>query len=148
MKYIKLFEEFNFKNIFKSKEEKDDKETFVTKDLSKNESEENSKIMINSEPYDKSQFGQNKYGVYIENNDKHYYIGDIREFTKTKGPTPYMSYLNVEKYVEKEPTGILCKPNEEQMKIIDVELNKNYLSPNLMDDTTTFREFLKEKGIL
>ncbi len=104
--------------------------------------------MIDCEPYDKSQFGQHKYGVYIENNNKRYYIGDIREFTKTKGPTPYMSYLNVEKYVEKEPTGTLCSPNDEQMRIIDEELNKNYLSSNLMDDTITFREFLKEKGIL
>ncbi len=109
MKYLKLFEDFNIRNLFKSKE----KENLGTKDFSK------SNIMI-----------------------------DIREFTKTKGPTPYMSYLNIEKYVEKEPIGELCKPNREQMRIIDEELNKNYLSPNLMDDTITFREFLKEKGIL
>jgi hypothetical protein len=147
MKYLKLFEEFNFKNLFKSKEQKLREETFGNKDLSKNESDD-SKIMIDSEPYDKSQFGQNKYGVYIENNDTHYYIGDIREFTKAKGPTPYMSYLDIERYVEKQPTGVLCHPNNEQMKIIDEELNKSYLSPNLMDETITFREYLKEKGIL
>ena len=132
MKYLKLFEEFNLKNLFKSKPE----------------SETNSKIMIDCEPYDVSQFGQNKYGVYIENNDIHYYIGDIREFIKASGPTPYMSYLNIERVIEKEPTGTLCIPNDEQIKIINTELDKNYLSPNLMDDTITFREYLNEKGIL
>ena len=106
------------------------------------------KIMIDCNPYDTSQFGQKKFGVYIENDNKHYYIGDIREFTKTKGPTPYMSYLNIENFIEKEPYGILCHPNKEQMDIIEKELSKNYLSPNLMDDNITFREFLKNKGVL
>ena len=152
MKYLKLFEEHNFlKNMFKSKEQKLKERHFGTKDLSKPDNylpSDNKKIMIDSKPYDTSQFGQLKFGVYIENNNKHYYIGDIREFTKTKGPTPYMSYLDIERSVEKEPDGVLCHPNEEQIQIINNELDKNYLSPNLMDDTITFREYLKQKGIL
>lgn len=150
MKHLKQFEEFDFlKNIFKSKEQKLREQTFGTKDLSRDENEPiEASIMIDCEPYDKSQFGQLKYGVYIENNGKSYYIGDIREFTKTSGPTPYMSYLNIEKFVEKEPTGTLCPPNDEVMGIINDELNKSYLSPNLMDDTITFREFLKQNNVL
>jgi hypothetical protein len=148
MKHLKLFEDFNFRNLFKSKEQRDREEIFGTKDLSKTQDDNSSKIMIDCEPYDTSDFGQNKYGVYIENNNTHYYIGDIREFTKAKGPTPYMSYLNIEKYIEKKPTGVLCHPNSEQMSIINDELDKNYLSRNLMDDTITFREFLRERGVL
>jgi len=124
MKYLKLFEDFNFKNLFRTKKQKNREEA--------TRSDQNLKIMIDSEPYDKSQFGQNKYGVYIKNNNIYYYIGDIREFTKAKGPTPYMSYLNIERYTKKQPTGTLCQPNDEQMRIIDEELNKNYLSPNLI----------------
>lgn len=149
MKYLKQFEDFNFKNLFKSKSQKSIEKTFGTKDLSRKGNEPiGSQIMIDCEPYDTSQFGQSKFGVYIENNQKHYYIGDIREFTKTKGPTPYMSYLNIGKVVEKKPTGTLCHPNSEVMSIINKELDKNYLSRNLMDDIITFREFLKERGIL
>jgi hypothetical protein len=151
MKHLKLFEEFNFRNLFKSKEQKGKEELYRNKDLSKFEDETSKssiQIMIDCEHYDISQFGQKKFGVYIENDNKHYYIGDIREFTKTKGTNPYMSYLNIEKFIEKEPDGTLCHPNKDQMKIIEEELSKNYMSPNLMDDTITLREFLKNKGVL
>lgn len=151
MKHLRQFEDFNFKDLFKSKEQKNREKMFGTKDLSRDKRIE-SQIMIDCEPYDISQFGQKKYGVYIENSNKHYYIGDIREFSKTKDNSnkysTYMSYLNIEKIVEKEPTGTLCHPNSEVMDIINKELDKNYLSSNLMDDTITFREFLKERGIL
>lgn len=138
MKYVKHFEEFNFRNLFKSKQ---------GNEVSEDE-KEISKIMIDCEPYDRSQFGQDKYGVYIQNNDTHYYIGDIREFTKSEETNPYISYLTIDRVIEKEPSGELCQPNIEQMDIIEEELDKSYLSPNLMDETITLREFLKEKGIL
>ena len=141
MKHLKTFE--GFKDWFKSKEQKDKENLYATKDLS-GENNISSQIMIDCEPYEESQFGQSKYGVYIESNDTRYYIGDLRSF-KTK--PDYISYLNIDKVIEKEPEGVLCHPNEEQMKIIDQELDKNYLSPNLMDDTITYREFLKKKNI-
>ena len=149
MKHIKLFEEFDFKNLFKSKKDKLREEMFSTKDFSKKPVEDyKSKIMVDCKAYDTSQFGQDKFGVYIENNGKTYYIGDIREFTKASGPNPYLSYLNIDRVREKEPSSVLCKPNADQMKIIEQELSKDYVSNNLMDDTITYIEFLKGKGVL
>ncbi len=144
MKNIKTFE--GFKDWFKSKEQKAREEMFGTKDLSKESDKEKSQIMIDSEPYDSSQFGQEKYGVYIEvPNGVRYYIGDIRKFTKTKGPTPYMSYINLDNIIEKEASGVLVHPNKEQMDIINGELDRNYNSRNLMDDTITYRDKLKKE---
>lgn len=143
MKHLTTFEGFEWKNLFKSKKQKQAEEMFGTKDLSREEEFTSTNIMIDCEPYDISQFNQKKFGVYIENPNRTIYIGDLRQFSDGK----YLSYLNIEKFVEKEPENVLCHPNEEQMAIINIELNKNYLSPNLMDETITFREFLKEKGI-
>ena len=148
MKRIKTFE--GFKDWFKSKEQKSREEMFGTKDLSNGSEEYNtvdkSEIMIESEPYENSQFGQEKYGIYIELPDGvRYYIGDIRKFTKTKGPTPYMSYINLDNIIEKEASGVLVHPNKEQLDIINKELDRNYLSRNLMDDTITYREKIKNE---
>lgn len=144
---IKLFEEFNLRNIFKSKKQRQAEEMFGTKDLSLPEPvqeepiiDEPLNIMIDSEYYELSQFNQEKYGVYVVDGNKTFYIGDIRKFS-TGG---YISYLRIENYVEKAPHTKLVKPNEEQSKVIDEELNKNYLSRNLMDDTITYIEYIKQ----
>ena len=142
---IKLFEEFNLKNIFKSKKQKQAEEMFGTKDLSLPEpvqepQDEPLNIMIDSEYYELSQFGQEKYGVYVVDGDKTFYIGDIRKYS-TGG---YASYLRIENYIEKTPYSTLVKPDEEQGQIIDEELNKNYLSRNLMDDTISYIEYIKQ----
>jgi hypothetical protein len=148
MKNIKTFE--GFKDWFKSKEQKAREEMFGTKDLSNGSEEYNtvdkSEIMIESEPYENSQFGQEKYGVYIELPDGvRYYIGDIRKFINTDGQNPYISYLNLDKITKKEPLKVLVRPNKEQMDIINNELDRNYLSRNLMDDTITYREKIKNE---
>lgn len=141
---IKLFEEFNLKNIFKSKKQKHAEEMFGTKDFSLPKPDKNVKvplnIMIDSEYYELSQFKQEKYGVYVVDGDKTIYIGDIRRYS-TGG---YASYLRIENYIEKTPYSKLVKPNEEQSKIIDEELNKNYISKNLMDDTISYIEYIKQ----
>lgn len=136
MNNIKTFENF-ISNIFKKK-----KETESLKDTLSRE-EDTSKIVIDCEPYDVSQFNQKKFGVYIENPKSTIYIGDLREYS-TGG---YVSYLNIERFKIKKPENSVCHPNDEQMQIINDELNKDYLSRNLMDDTITFREYLKKNGI-
>ena len=94
---------------------------FKTKDLSKPKSEQGplKQIMIDCEPYEESRFGQSKYGVYIETDRKHYYIGDLRKLGDN-----YTSYLDIERYIETEPHGVLCHPDESQMALINKELNK------------------------
>lgn len=98
------------------------------------------KILVDSKPYDLSQFNQHKYGVYIKNNEYLYYIGDIRTFDKIK----YLSYLNIEKIKKIDNKSNLIIPDENQLNIIEEELNKSYLSPNLMDDTITYKEYIKK----
>lgn len=152
MKYIKKFEGFSFKKMFSKDKDKPKEEGGKGYRFGFPIRETDSKILIDRDPYDKSQFGQNKYGVYIATNDLtlpirvHYYIGDIREFEDSPGK--YISYLDIERFIEKEPTGNVCDPNVEQMEIINKELDKTYQSRNLMDDSITFRELLKQRGIL
>lgn len=143
MKHLTTFEGFEWKNLFKSKKQKQAEEMFGTKDLSREEEFTSTNIMIDCEPYDVSQFNQKKFGVYIENPKSTIYIGDLRQ-SSTGG---YISYLNIERFKIKKPENTVCHPNKEQMEIINAELNKNYLSRDLMDETITFREYLKQNGI-
>jgi hypothetical protein len=71
------------------------------------------------------------------------YIGDLRSFSNGE----YISYINIDKVHQKRSNMELVKPNDIQMDIIENELNKNYISPNLMDKNITYREFLNKKGI-
>lgn len=96
--------------------------------------------MIESEPYEESQFKQLKYRVFIETTDKRYYIGDLRKFASND---EFISYINIDKIREQEPEFVLNTPTQEQMVLINHELNMSYLSRNLMDDTITYREKLK-----
>lgn len=114
MRHLKKFEGFEWKNLFKSKKQKQAEEMFGTKDLSREEEFTSTNIMIDCEPYDISQFNQKKFGVYIENPKSTIYIGDLREFS-TGG---YISYLDIERFKIKEPENVVCHPNEEQMEII------------------------------
>jgi len=100
----------------------------------------NYEILIDNEPYDLSQFKQYKYGVYIKSYDDLYYIGDLRTFDKIK----YLSYLNIEKIKKVKYKSNLIQPDENQLKIIEEELDKNYLSPDLMDDTLSYKEYIKK----
>jgi len=85
-----------------------------------------------------------KFGVYVKNVDDYYYLGDIREFTTSGGGSPYLSYLNIDRVTKKTPTQELVLPNQEIMDIIEKELDKPYLSRNLMDETITKREYIKD----
>lgn len=130
MKYLKRFnEEINFSNILgrsriADARTIDDPETPLY-------------FTIDSEPYEKGQFGQNKHKVYLTKNGVTYYIGDIRKFDNGD----CLSYLNLDDMtkVEKFPANVRGLNNEE-MKIVDGELDKEALSPNLMDEPITYRQ--------
>src|ERR1035437_8277904 len=141
MKYLKKYESW------------DSEEMFNTKDLSKRKQEVNRpQVMIESEPYEASKFGQEKYGVYIEIPDlvcgldcPYFYIGDIRNFTYPERKTPYMSYLTLDNIIEKDPSGVLIHPNKEQMDIINNELDKYDFSSDLTHYDVTYRDKLKNE---
>lgn len=105
-------------------------------------------LLMDAEPYDKSDFGQLKYGVYLTDYttpEKYYYLGDLREFTKAAGPNPYVSYLLLSRIHIEEPHGLLHSIDADAEEIIQNELDKIAFLPNLMDDEITYREMIEKK---
>lgn len=100
----------------------------------------NSEILIEEQPYKKSQFDQEQYRVFIKTPTKYYYIGDLRKFPEIDR---YNGYLNLDRVSEQEPDYKLIQLNPEQMEIVDRELNRNYLSSNLMDEPITYKDKLR-----
>ena len=98
-------------------------------------------IKIEIEPYEESQFRQGKYRVFIINDDKTYYIGDLRKFNSNN---EFLSYLNLDKIKLQKPQFDLINLTDEQMDIVNKELNRLCLTSNLMDDHISYREKLKK----
>jgi hypothetical protein len=111
---------------------------------------EDLKFYIDKEPYDKSQFGQNKHKVYLfKDDDKVYYLGDIRKFKDGKS----LSYLKLD---DIKPVNIdislskiykiqyMRDLNKEEKEILDEELDRNVIERDLMADEITYREKLKQ----
>jgi hypothetical protein len=131
MKYLKRFnEEISFSNILGRSRMADSKTI---------ESPETSLYFsIDREPYEKSQFNQGKYKVYLTKNGVTYYIGDIRRFASNNKP---ISYLRLDKMTKvdsfpKNVSGL----NSEEMEIVNSELDNQVLTSNLMDEPITYRE--------
>lgn len=104
----------------------------------------NSEVLIEEQPYKTSQFDQEQYRVFIKTPTKHYYIGDIRQFPDDeKYIGKYIGYLNLDRIIEQEPEYKLIQLNPKQMKIVDRELNSNYLSSNLMDEPIIYKDKLR-----
>ena len=148
MRNIKTFEKFS--ELFKSTDRKKREKLYATKDLTRYSS-----VMIDKESYEKSQFGQEKYKVYlikhVENyKNEIYYIGDLRKFPST-GDMP-ISYLKLDRIA---PISILPIKMEilrevreldgNEMRIVNGELDKNFTGINLMDDNITYREKIKKE---
>ena len=128
---IKRFNE-GFMDIFKKNK---------SVETTKKTTNSNSTILIDESPYEESQFRQEKYGVYIQMEDgRKLYIGDLRKF---KSDGKYLSYIWIDRSSIKDIDRPLIEPNDDQLNIINSELDKNYLSRNLMDDTITYRDKLK-----
>lgn len=130
MKYLKRFnEEISFSNIL-GRTRMADAKTIDTPDISLY-------FTIDRESYEKSQFNQDKYKVYLTKDGVTYYIGDIRKFENRNT----ISYLTLDKMtkVESFPENVRGLNNEE-MEILNNELDKEVLSPNLMDEPITYRE--------
>lgn len=98
------------------------------------------KILVGSESYSISDFNQDKFKVFVISNDKSYYIGDLRKF-KGSDNGNYMNYLRIDQSVEEEALNTE-HPNEDMKVIIEEELNRPFMSRNLMDDTITNMEYL------
>ena len=130
MKYLKKFnEEINFSNIL-GRSRMADARTIDAPETSLY-------FTIDSEPYEKSQFGQSKHKVYLTKNGVTYYMGDIRKFDNGG----CVSYLKLDDMTKTESfpaneSGL----NREEMEIVNNELDKEAFSPNLMDEPITYRE--------
>jgi hypothetical protein len=130
MKHLKRFnEEINFSNILGRSRMADSKTI---------EAETSLYFSIDREPYEKSQFNQDKYKVYLTKDGVTYYIGDIRRFASNNNP---ISYLRLDKMTKvdsfpKNVSGL----NSEEMEIVNSELDKQALTSNLMDEPITYRE--------
>ena len=106
-------------------------------------------FFIDKEPYDKSQFGQNKHKVYLFKDDKVYYLGDIRKFKNGKS----LSYLRLDDIKPVNMDISLSKIykinymrdlNKEEKEILDEELDRNVIERDLMADEITYKEKLKQ----
>ena len=131
MKYIKRFnEEISFSNIL-GRGRMADAKTIEAAETSLY-------FSIDREPYEKSQFNQGKYKVYLTKNDVTYYIGDIRRFASNDNP---ISYLRLDKMsrVESFPENVRGLKDDE-MEIVNNELDRQVLTSNLMDDEITYRD--------
>ena len=109
----------------------------------------NGVLLMDAEPYGKSEYGQLKYGVYLNNpsDENYYYLGDLREFEKSTDTdkNPYLSYLLLSRIHIEKPHGILHSIDADAEEIIQTELDKIAFSPNLMDDEMTYREMIEKK---
>jgi hypothetical protein len=133
MKHLKKFnEEINFSNIL-GRSRMADAKTIEAPDTSLY-------FSIDREPYEKSQFNQNKYKVYLTKDGVTYYIGDIRRFDSSNN---LISYLRLDHMTKVEfPKNVRGLKNEE-MEIVNNELDRQVLTPNLMDEPITWREKIK-----
>lgn len=159
MKTIKNFNEYRKsvnEGIFdRFKKNKSDVPDYIGKDQKPTEEQEeppfkNGVLLMDAEPYGKSEYGQLKYGVYLTNyakRDEYYYLGDLREFEKSTDTdkNPYLSYLQLDKIHIEEPHGLLHSVDADAEEIIQKELDKIAFSPNLMDDDMTYREMIEKK---
>jgi hypothetical protein len=131
MKYLKKFnEEVSFSNIF-GRSRMADAKTIQAPETSLY-------FSIDREPYEKSQFNQAKYKVYLTKNGVTYYIGDIRRFDSNSNPISYLRLDNMTK-VESFPKNVSGLNNEE-MKIVNDELDRQVITSDLMDEPITYRE--------
>ena len=108
-------------------------------------------ILMTSEPYDISQFGQEKYGIYIyvPSTEKYLYLGDLRKYDKISDQNPYISYLKLNQISEKEPNVQLKSIDNDAMELINDELDKENTIINLTDDIITYRDKIKNNfGII
>lgn len=133
MKHLKRFnEEINFSNIL-GRIRNSDAKTIKAPD-------QKEYFSIDREPYDKSQFGQDKYKVYLTKNGITYYIGDIRRFKSSNDPISYLRLDNMSKIdFPKNVRGL----NNEELQIVNDELDKQVITNNLLDDPITYREKIK-----
>jgi len=130
MKYLKRFnEEISFSNILGRSRMADSKTIEAP----------NSPLYfsIDMEPYEKSQFNQAKYKVYLTKNGVTYYIGDIRRFSTNNEP---ISYLRLDEMSKVDFPKSVRGLKDEEMEIVNSELDKQVLSSNLMDEPITYRE--------
>jgi hypothetical protein len=131
MKYLKKYnEEISFSNIL-GRGRMADAKTIEAPETSLY-------FSIDSEPYEKSQFNQGKYKVYLTKNGVTYYIGDIRRFASNGSPISYLRLDNMTK-VESFPKNVRGLNNEE-MEIVNSELDRQVLTSDLMDEPITYRE--------
>lgn len=157
MEHIKLFEEFGILDYFKKKNSNPKPSSNGPSYLPKPSGNEGPPMMvvsgvnykmfnklnvfIDTEPYESSQFGQEKYSVYVSGNSTDlYYIGDIRKWPNTDS---YLSYLRFDKI--KKVNRIRIEPIEGKAKeLVEKELDKIYIASDLMDDDITNRDYLKK----
>lgn len=158
-KLIKKFEDFTInEGIFdRFKKNKSVEEIQVQTETPSDEIEDtsvetpltNGILLMDVKPYDKSDFGQLKYGIYLtdysKNDYEYYYLGDLREFTKASVPNRYISYLQLDKIHIEEPHGILHSVDGEAETIIQKELDRVHHSRSIMDDMITYREEIENK---
>lgn len=121
------------------------------KDIKEPVKESELEFFIDTDHYEKSDYNQLKYKVYFHKNDKYYYLGDIRRFDKSlsndKLPSEVVnkaiSYLELNKITQVSEPDSVRRLNEEELDILNKELDRLKISANLMDDSPTFREYLK-----
>jgi hypothetical protein len=101
-------------------------------------------FFIDKEPYEKSQFGQDKHKIYLFKNDSVYYLGDIRKF-KNGDSISYLKLDNIKKVNMSNELSKIYKIemrhlDNKEMKILDEELDRNVIESDLMADEITYRE--------
>jgi len=115
----------------------------ITKDILN--SDDSLEFFIDKEPYEKSQFGQDKHKVYLFKNNQAYYLGDIRKF-KNGDLLSYLRLDNIKKVNMSNELSKIYKVeymrelNNKEKEILDEELNRNVIERDLMADEITYKE--------
>ena len=125
--------------------------SFLNSDLNKTpislklNSDDSLEFFIDKEPYEKSQFGQDKHKVYLFKNNQAYYLGDIRKF-KNGDLLSYLRLDNIKKVNMSNELSKIYKVeymrelNNKEKEILDEELNRNVIERDLMADEITYKE--------
>jgi len=106
-------------------------------------------VLIDKDPYSESQFKQFKYGVYLISDDNDIYkLGDLRRMGHYGMPRSYLELDKVcqhgAKYTPKD-LDELRELNTTERHLITKELDKTFLTSDLMAEDSSFRKNIESQ---
>lgn len=173
MKHLKTFEKYVDGSIGTFWSSDADTPTFDPDELDVPEDDHagmaDYQVVMDTESSRITDFGYSVYGVYLYNDGRFFYVGDVRrmdnfdelrkiydvpkdyngnedEYWDSQSPREYLSYLRLDRMSEREVNpNIIEHAPQEVIDLVEKDMERTKISTNLMDDMPKFRKVVKDK---